>query len=289
MRFYSRFLALLSFVAIPALAQTCPKACLLDAMNQYVEALLAHNPQGLPLAANFKATENGQPTKLGEGIWQTAKFTPFRNTLADAQTGQIVLFGVVTEGDADEKAALFIRLKVTGKQISESETLVARKGAHPAFRPDLMGKNPVWSTVLPADEQVPRAALIAAADAYFTGIEKYSAVNVPFHPECQRIENGVQTTNNPERRSPSCAAGMRRFSYITKVRNRRYPIVDVARGIVVGIVVFDVPGEGADAANPLARDKRNLFLYEMFKIENGRIRNIEAYMTNMPFDSSTGW
>jgi hypothetical protein len=277
-------------LALPVAAQQCTKACLMDAMGQYVEAMLAHDASKLTLAApDLKATENGKRVKLGEGIWQTARFTPFRQTVADPQNGQVALFGVVTEGEANEQAILFIRLRVAGKQITEAETLVARKGAHPAFRPDLMGKNPVWSTVLPEDERVSREQLIAATDAYFTGIEDNSAAKIPFHPECQRVENGVQTTNNPERGSPSCVAGMPRFTYITKVRDRRYPIVDVERGITVGIVVFDVPGEGAQAAKPLARNKRNLFLYEVFKIESGRIRNIEAFMTNMPFDSAIGW
>ena len=59
-------------------------------MDQYLAALLIHDPSGLPVAADAKMTENTKPTTLGEGLWKTLKFIKFRGeTVSDANTGQV--------------------------------------------------------------------------------------------------------------------------------------------------------------------------------------------------------
>ncbi len=50
----------------------CDRACLEDFANQYLDALVAHNPFGLPLAKDVKFTENGYELPMGDGLWNVA-------------------------------------------------------------------------------------------------------------------------------------------------------------------------------------------------------------------------
>jgi hypothetical protein len=271
----------------------CTSGCLLDLMNRYLDALVAHDSSRLPLSANLKATENGHALKFSEGLWQTTKAITYRQTAVDPVAEQAVAYVVVDEGQGS--AIAVFRLAERHQQITEIETLVARKGAHPLFSPEsLVAVKPIWNQIVPEVERSPRAKLIEIADSYFEGIEKHTDKLTPFHPECNRTENGIQTTNT-SRFGSSCSSGISRFTYITKVRGRRYPLVDEARGVVLGIVHFDVPGSAqtspssGDTPSPLSAAPRTLLLYELFKIESGRIREIEAFMSNAPLGASNGW
>ena len=50
----------------------CDRACLNALVDQYLAAMVAHDPSQLPLAKNVKFTEDGVPLKLGDGLWATA-------------------------------------------------------------------------------------------------------------------------------------------------------------------------------------------------------------------------
>ncbi len=87
------------------------------------------------------------------------------------------------------------------------------------------------------------------------------------------------------------------FTYIPRVRDRRYPIVDEERGLVFSIIMFDMPGEATSAVvngrtmelSESQRTKRSLLLMEVFKVVGGRIRDIEAFMFNTPLGAPSGW
>jgi hypothetical protein len=242
-------------------------------------------------------TENGQELKLGEGIWQTAAGFSYRQGFVDTSTGQAGFFGVVEEENTADEAIFALRLKVVGRKIAEIETLVARKGAHPIFSPEtLLTPKAVLNDFVAANERSPRASMIAAVDSYFDGIQMHRPEIIPFHPDCNRNENGTQTTNNPPGFPLNCRDSIAGLTYISHVRDRRYPIVDPERGLVFAIVQFDIPGNRASTP-PTAdrqlqtrlREARSLLLFELFKIENGRIREIQAFMTNEKFGAPTAW
>ena len=48
-------LALAVLVPLPAAAQSCDRDCLADMVTRYVDALLKHDPAGLPLAEKVNA------------------------------------------------------------------------------------------------------------------------------------------------------------------------------------------------------------------------------------------
>src|SRR6202034_4790596 len=63
-------------------AAACDRACLSGLLEQYLAALVKHDPTGLPVAADLKSTENTKPTPLGDGLWKTIKLIKFRRQTA---------------------------------------------------------------------------------------------------------------------------------------------------------------------------------------------------------------
>ena len=53
------------------IAADCNRACLEGLMNQYIDAVLTHDPKGLPLSADVKYTEQEQIMSVGDGFWKT--------------------------------------------------------------------------------------------------------------------------------------------------------------------------------------------------------------------------
>jgi hypothetical protein len=272
------------------------KQSLISAVDYYLDALVKNNPANLPVAKDVRFTENGHELKLGEGLWKTATGITYRQYFIDPAGDQIGFFGVVAEDT--ELAHLMIRIKLKDNNISEIETIVSRRGQSSVSSPKaLVTPNPIYEEIVPKSKRSPRNRMIAIANSYFDGIEQSSGDNVPFHPDCQRTENGVRTTGNALR-NLSIAEGLKYFTYIEKIRSRRFPIVDEERGFVWSIIVFDIPGNvnkinvpGAPAELNISRvlNPRSILIAEVFKIASGLICDIEALMVNVPFGSLSGW
>ena len=215
--------------------------------------------------------------------------------MSDPSASQVAVFGVVKESML--LANFMVRLKVKQKRITEIETFVAREGESSVANPQEMKVvNPVYNQMLEPSQRSNRSKMIVVANSYFEGIEK-SAIDVPFHPNCNRYENGFQTTNNPPTFATGCKEQFdkKMFSYIKQVRNRRYLMVDEEKGLVFGLVVFDMLGKKEDFKNfSIHLDKlpsrffkpRSMFLAEIFKIVDGQILAIEALMVNAPLGAT---
>jgi hypothetical protein len=274
----------------------CDEDCLLSVAGTYMDALGANDPSTVPFSPTLKSTENGAALAPGEGIWRSATGWLYRHTIVDPDSGGIAIYGTVTEG-AGKRAILAARLKVAGGKIAESELLVSREGDFSLFNPLVGDALPILTRVEPVESRSTRAELAAIARSYFDGITHASAANVRFHPDCNRVENGVQTTNNANG-APSCAEGMPRFGYMQRYRELRMPVIDTRRGLVWAITAFDLPVMRATKTirgkpyeiNPERQHlPRTLFLYELFKVERGRIRAIEAELRNAPLGATMGW
>lgn len=114
----------------------CDRACLEDFVNQYLDALVAHNPFGLPLAARVKFSENDQLLDLGDGLWSvTTGLGTYKLYISDVQGQQVAFLGTVRANDRPTTLAL--RLKIENRRISEIETLVtvSNAGGPPAAGP----------------------------------------------------------------------------------------------------------------------------------------------------------
>ena len=69
-------------------------------MDQYLAALVNHDPAGLPLAENVKLVENTQVTPIGKGLWETSTAgaaTDYKIYVADPVEQRIGFAGVTGE------------------------------------------------------------------------------------------------------------------------------------------------------------------------------------------------
>jgi hypothetical protein len=284
-------------------AGECDRACLEDLIDQYLSSLVAHDPSRLPLAKTVKFTENDQVLELGDALWGTVSgLGTYKLIFADTQAGQVGLMGTIRENG--RPAILALRLKVEKRLITEVETLVARRGEGATKLEALGQPDPVFLEALSPAERSSRQAMIAAANLYFDGIEQGNGDIVPFDDDCDRVENGTQTTRNPDMRTNPNAdwnpweLGCREqlntgvFNYIRSVHPRRILIVDEERGLVFGFFMFnhpgtvrwvDVPGRGRWDMSANALFPSSMDIAELFKIKNGKIIRIEAVMTMQPY------
>ena len=275
---------------------------LLGYLDQYLDALSANDPSRLPLTDDVRFTENTKPMKLGEGLWKTASAIKYRQAVADPSQGQIGLFSTLQEG-GDHLTLFALRLKVADKKISEIETMVSRyAGQDVAFKPKtLVMPAPILTEVVPVSERLPRERMTEIADLYLEGLEKNSAEFIPIHKDCNRLENGLQTTNNPDLGfllSLPCAEQIPMFTYMTRIRDRRYLVVDEELGLVWCMVMFDItgkvktaelPGYGVVELPARTQYPRSMLVAELFKIRNGQIHYIEALLTSVPLGTEPGW
>jgi hypothetical protein len=285
---------------------SCDRDCLVGHMSAYLSALVRHAPADLPLAPNVRFVENGQALPLNKALWATASgVRDYRIDVADAEAGQVAMLGVLEENDIPVIAA--VRLRIEAGSITEIEHIVARVQGRTFGNIDAMVEpRPGLLEVLPPTQRRGRDELIAAADSYFSGLdEENSDEHVAFDPACHRIENGVQTANaqDPDAggmRAMGCAEQFATgFSlFITDIRERRYPVVDVDRGLVFAIVFFDHAGnvetfslkDGSSfTVGEAYRVPRTWMIGEIFKVVDGRIREIEAVLVDVPYRMPSGW
>jgi hypothetical protein len=273
-----------------AAAQTpaCDNPCLKSFVDGYFDALAQRNPSKLPLAAQVKYTENGRVLELGQGFWHTAGAPlRYRDYVLDPETGSAAAFTALQEYDGI--AQMFLRLMIVEQRIAEIETFVVRIGDQRWFAPEnLEHLSDIFTQTVPTASRHSRQELTAAADAYFTAVQTEGTpafVQAPFAPGMKRFENGLQTTNvtaNPilERHTWSPDLQLERAAYQgTIVMDRRYPVVDTEHGSVLAVATFRREGP----------DTTTLLLAEIFKVTDGKLREIRAVILNLPNGAGTGW
>ena len=105
----------------------CNRACLEDLVNQYLAALVAHDPKRLPLSADAMYTENDQTIEVGDGFWKTAEAVGnYKHYFADPEFGQVVFMGSMREASA--ALLMSLRLRVELGRITEIESIYYRQG-----------------------------------------------------------------------------------------------------------------------------------------------------------------
>ncbi len=292
-----------------AAAAQCDRTCLEGVVNQYLAALAARDPSKLSFASDVKFTENTAKLKVGEGFWATANGEgTFKLYFAEPGAGQVGFIGTMKEWD--NPVIFCLRLKVAGGKIAEVEDFVVRD-ADAAKKLDAMAPNPLFLQAVPAAERESREELMKAANMYFSGLQNNDGKGVyPFADDCNRVENGTQTTNNPDlakTQPPSTASSIMSlgceaqfktgfFKIVTHIRERRWVIVDRERGLAFAFAFFDHAGtvktitltDGTTFPSTL-RHPLTWEIGELFKIEKGKIHAIQAVLTQEPYGITSGW
>ena len=76
----------------------CNRACLEGLIDQYLKAVVAHDPSKLPLSKDVMYTENNQVIDVGDGFWKTAQgLGNYRHVFADPEFGQVAMMGTMME------------------------------------------------------------------------------------------------------------------------------------------------------------------------------------------------
>jgi hypothetical protein len=298
----------------------CDRECLNGFIDQYLDAMVKHDPKLVPLTRNVKFTENGQRLDPGDGLWRSmaAKGT-YRLFVTDTQTGEVAFLGTIYEEGrkAGDKVGgvIAMRLKVVNRQIPEVEVIVVRNESFAQNWEKMAEPNHLFQEAVPAAERMSREDLIKTANMYFTGMQQNDGKGVyPFADDCQRIENGRPTTSVPPadgkpvpdpKTSSSYSASWsckEQFEsgllhFVTRIRDRRFVAVDPERGMVYAFGFFD--HSAGDTRTFKTPDGRTVTagpnqpwtweIAELFKIEKGKIRQIEAVMDHSPYGMLSGW
>lgn len=280
------------------------RAALYEVLDRYLQALKARDPSRVDWAPHVRNTENNVALMVGDGLWGTiTDLGTYDLRFADVETGQVAFFGAVTE--TRDVSPITVRLKVEEGAISEVETLVVR-AADEGFRlgEPVFEHKPVMNEIIPPEERTPRARMISLANGYFDTLQlNDGTLFTYFDPACNRVENGVQTTNNPNLKliasaALSCEQQFRLgyYRYDDRLRARRFPLVDEERGIVLAAGFIDHCGrlgryklsDGREVESPIRRP-HTFCLFEAFKIRNGRIQQIEANFITVPYHMPSPW
>jgi len=285
----------------------CDRACLIGQLHAYMDALTHHDASRARFAKDVMFTENDVALPIGAGLWGTVSGASAEGLeLADPSTGQAAWFGLVQEHGSPAYYAM--RLRVKDGRIEDVETVVHRQTGLPAPFGDVAKyrHDDAFKEVLAPADRRPRERLRAVADSYFNTVElNDGVVFAPFDAECERTENGI-TTTKADPASVGTAAGIAQgceaqfklgiYRINKRVRERRYPLIDEERGVVVATGFFDHANtfdsyqttDGKTMKTAL-KWPNSITLIEAFKIRAGKIYRIEAIFTYVPYFMHNPW
>jgi hypothetical protein len=270
----------------------CDRACLTGFVDSYFKALLAHDAHALPQAAQARITENGAEKNLANTFWDSAAETVFRMDIVNTRRGDTGTEAVIRNADGS-KTMYMLRLKVQNGAITQIETIKANKGeADRLWDPDRLKEvSPAFKLSIREPARDSYYDLIAAADSYWrafqtNGTPAYHRARLL--PDSARVENGVQTTGLVrDGVFNDTARGFDEGRFIGRnIWDRRYPVVDEERGVVLSIVRFGLKAGAKSQSTATANDR---LVAEFFAIENGFIQEIQAVLFNLPDAKPTGW
>jgi hypothetical protein len=284
--YVSLWLAVLSYSAVAQPASACDRECLRGTVTTYLYALLKHDTSKLPLADTVRVTEDGIEKPLAKvGILSTVtSLRGYRQDILDERAGVAGADVVVQESGAP--LLLVVRIKVVGEKITEIETVSTRTRAEGlSFNIDGLSAPSEEMNFVPRPEQLSRREkAIEIAMHYPKGLnaaDTFASVGAPFAPDAYRLENGAVMAGAACTFTPSCknisTQSLAIFKRIGPVTTRLVA-VDERLGIVWLRMAWNVR---ADAPGKLT-------VWEAFKVYDGQIHAVEAFMRILPPELANG-
>jgi hypothetical protein len=274
--------------AARAQSASCDRECLRGTMTAFLHALLENDTSDLALAGSLRVTEDAVEKPLAQlGLLNTVTgLRGYRQDVIDEREGMAGTHVVVEESGAP--VLLVARLKVEDGEIAEIETVATHSRTDGLiFNIDGLDTPSKEMNYAPRPEQLAtREDAIAAALHYPEGLnaaQTFAAVDAPFAVDAYRYENG-QTMAGPDCTfAPGCenmaTQSLGIFERLGDVATRVIG-VDERMGIVWLRMAWGVRQEGGD----------QLTVWEMFKVYDGEIHAVEAFMKILPVElRSGGW
>jgi ketosteroid isomerase-like protein len=288
----------------------CDRVCLESFARSYFEAMHDHDASSIAGSELTRYTENTVEMKLGQGLWATFEgLGTYGMYAADIESGQIVYMGTIRENG--RPGILALRLKLAHGVLHEAEAIVHRQEQEATALEQFGKPEPIWTApVKPGSKQATRDELFHTAGLYFEGLLAHDGKRVPFSSDCNRIVDGEQDTNNPRDRSflfggynpaeLSCTDNLTSpvWSYQHSIEPRRFAVADMERGLVFVMLMFnhpgnvttaDVPGVGKVPMPAIVLRPSTVAIADLFKIENGQIRRLEAVSAALPYLQPDPW
>jgi hypothetical protein len=289
-------LALVSTLAAP-LAQAqigCDRACLTGYVDAWFKGLTSNDARAVPVAKNVKITQNGSVTDVKGTFWDSATSVPYRWDIANIRLGDTGTEAVIQNADGTY-TMLIVRLKVANGAITEIETIKANKGdANGLWGPETLLQRGVSKALTFSIREAERDSyyrLIAGAESYWRAFQTNGTPD--YHPadllpDSERFENGLQTTGViRDGQYAFTAAGFDAGRFIGRnLWDRRYPVVDEERGIVLSMVRFGLK-EGMESQSTATSNSR--IVGEFFAMKRGMIQEVHAVLFNVDDAMPTFW
>ena len=271
-------------------ASSCDRECLRGAITGYLHALVKHDASKLPFADKVRITEDSKDKSVDKMdlVRTVTKLRGYRQDFLDEREGIAGSDVVVEENGAP--VLLVVRMKIQDEKITELETVATRSRADGTlFNVDGVANTTAVMNYAPRKSQLnTREEMIRIALLYPAGLEAESFVKVdaPFTPEAYRLENGEVMAGPDCKRNEGCK------------NIKTQPLGNGDRGKVetrvaavderMGIVWLRMAWGG----NRPPRDggqRTELAVWESFKIHDGKIHAVEAFMKNVPVGVGSGW
>ncbi|MEO8467870.1 MAG: hypothetical protein ABI640_21320 [Gammaproteobacteria bacterium] len=271
-----------------AAAAACDRECLRGTMTTFLYALLKHDASNVPVADKVRVTEDAVEKPLAKvGLFHTVtKLRGFRQDILDERAGMAGADVIVEEVGAP--VMLVVRLKVVDRKITEIETVATRSRSDGLiFNIDGLSAPSEGMNFAPRPEQLAsRDDAIKAALHYPAGLNStktFASVNAPFAANAYRYENGQVMAGPDCKFAPGCenisTQSLAIFERLGDVQTRVIG-VDERMGIVWLRMAWGVSKKGGD----------QLTVWESFKVYDGQIHAVEAFMKVLPVElRSGGW
>ena len=272
-------------------AVSCDRDCLRGAITAYLHALVTHDVSKLPLADKVRITEDSVEKNIDKVglVRSVTKLRGYRQDFLDEREGIAGADVVVEENGAP--ALLVVRLKVEDDKITELETVATRSRTEGAiFNIDGVESTTAAMNYAPKKSQLnSREEMIRIAMLYPAGLEAESLVKVdaPFTPEAYRLENGEVMAGPDCKRNEGCK------------NIKTQPLTNGNRGKIerrvaavderMGIVWLRLAWGGDRPPREGTTQRTQLVVWESFKIYDGQIHAVEAFMKNVPVGVGSGW
>jgi hypothetical protein len=265
---------------------TCDRECLRGKVTQLLYALLKHDVSGLPVADTLRVTEDAVEKPLAKVglVGSVTRLRGFRQDIIDERAGVAGAHVMVEETGAP--VMLVVRLKVVADKLTEIELVATRSRAEGLiFNIDGLSAPSAVMNDAPRPEQLAtRDEAIKAALHYPEGLnaaKTFAAVNAPFAPNAYRYENGQVMAGPDCTLAPGCqnisTQSLAIFERLGDVQTRTIA-VDERMGIVWLRMAWGVRERGGD----------QLTVWEMFKVYDGEIHAVEAFMRILPVERRNG-
>jgi hypothetical protein len=263
-------------------APACDRECLRGKITEVVYALVEHDVSKLAVAPTLRVTEDAVEKPLDKVglVRSVTKLRGYRQDILDERAGQAVAGVMVEEGGAP--VILVVRVKVDGEQrLSELELVATRSradgllfnvDAYSGAPAKLMNLTPKPSQLMTRDQAIEIAMHYPRG---LSSAKTMNAVGTPFAKEAYRLENGNLMAG------PGCTfikgcddignQSLAVFERLGRVTVRDI-VVDERMGIVIMRFSWNASGPGSD----------KLTAWEMFKVYDGQIHMVQAYMRVFP-------